>query len=105
MKLITATVVASALLACAALPARTADMKDMSGMKDMPDMKMEANKKAEKQDHKGEGTVNSVDTKAGKVNLSHGPIQTLKWPAMTMEFAVKDKQRLAKLKPGQKVTF
>jgi Cu/Ag efflux protein CusF len=105
MKQITATVVASALLVFAALPARAADMKDMSGMKDMPDMKMESGKQAAQRDHKGEGTVNSVDAKAGKVNLSHGPIQALKWPAMTMDFSVKDKQRLAKLKPGQKVTF
>jgi Cu(I)/Ag(I) efflux system protein CusF len=105
MKQITATVVTSALLAFAALSARTADMKDMSGMKDMPGMKMESGKQAPQRDHKGEGTVNSVDAKVGRVNLSHGPIQTLKWPAMTMDFAVKDKQRLAKLNPGQKVEF
>src|SRR6266404_1822195 len=105
MKHMTATAVVSALLACAASPTQAAEMKDMSGMKDMPDMKMESGKQAAQRDHKGEGTVNSVDAKSGKVNLSHGPIQTLKWPAMTMDFAVRDKQRLAKLKPGQKVEF
>jgi Cu/Ag efflux protein CusF len=29
------------------------------------------------------GKVNSVDPAAGKVNLSHEPIKTLKWPKTT----------------------
>jgi Cu/Ag efflux protein CusF len=60
---------------------------------------------AESQAYKGKGAVNSVDVKAGKVNLTHGPIAGLNWPGMTMDFAVKDKQALTKLKPGQKVEF
>ena len=60
---------------------------------------------AEGEAHKGQGTVNRVDANAGKVNLTHGPISSLKWPGMTMDFAVKDKQGLAKLKAGQKVEF
>lgn len=72
-----------ALLALAALPARA----------------------AEGPVHKGQGTVNRVDANAGKVNMTHGPIPTLKWPGMTMDFAVKDKQALGKIKPGQKVEF
>ena len=36
--------------------------------------------------HKGQGTVDSVDAKAGTVSLNHGAIASLKWPAMTMEF-------------------
>ncbi|MBI4205820.1 MAG: copper-binding protein [Betaproteobacteria bacterium] len=60
---------------------------------------------AEGEAHKGQGTVNRVDANAGKINLTHGPIPSLKWPGMTMDFAVKDKQGLAKLKAGQKVEF
>lgn len=60
---------------------------------------------AEGDAHKGQGTVNRVDINAGKVNLTHGPIPTLKWPGMTMDFVVKDKQALGKLKAGQKVEF
>ena len=41
--------------------------------------------------HKGSGTVTRVDQAAGRVTISHGPIQSLKWPAMTMAFGVKDK--------------
>lgn len=55
--------------------------------------------------HQGRGTVNSVDAKAGKVNLNHEPIQSLDWPGMTMNFEVQDKAALSKLKPGQKVAF
>ena len=55
--------------------------------------------------HTGQGTVNRVDANAGKVNMTHGPIASLKWPGMTMDFTVKDKQALAGLKTGQKVEF
>ena len=92
-------------LSLATAPAPAAEMKDMPGMKGVGDMKMDAGKPTALQAHKGQGTVNSVDAKAGKVNLTHGPIATLKWPGMTMDFAVSDKQALAKLKTGQKVAF
>lgn len=55
--------------------------------------------------HQGQGTVNRVEAAAGKVNLTHGPIPSLKWPAMTMNFTVKDKKVLTGLKPGQKIEF
>ena len=60
---------------------------------------------AESAVHAGQGTVNRVDANAGKVNLTHGPISSLKWPGMTMDFAVKDQKLLAGIKPGQKVEF
>jgi RND family efflux transporter MFP subunit len=55
--------------------------------------------------HKADGTVDSVDAKAGTLSLSHGPIATLKWPAMTMEFKSANAALLTGLKPGQAVTF
>jgi Cu(I)/Ag(I) efflux system periplasmic protein CusF len=61
--------------------------------------------KASAQSYQGLGTINSVDVKAGKINLSHGPIPSLGWKAMTMNFEVQDKALLANLKKGQKVTF
>jgi Cu(I)/Ag(I) efflux system protein CusF len=61
--------------------------------------------KAVTETHQGKGTVNSVDAKAGKINLSHGPIASLDWPGMTMDFDVQDRALLAKLKVGQKVSF
>ena len=88
-----------AFLVLAALPANAAETKSM------PEMKMDTGRSAQGQVHKGQGTVDRVDDKAGKINLTHGPIATLKWPGMTMGFAVSDKQALAGLKPGQKVEF
>jgi Cu/Ag efflux protein CusF len=44
-----------------------------------------------------------VDAKAGTVSLSHGPVASLKWPAMTMEFKVANPSLLQILKPGAKV--
>ncbi len=53
----------------------------------------------------GSGVVNSVDAAAHKVNLSHGSIKTLGWPAMTMDFPVSPDADLSGLKPGSKVNF
>ncbi len=55
--------------------------------------------------HKGQGTVDSVDAKAGTVSLNHGAISSLKWPAMTMEFKVANPSLLKDLKPGAPVSF
>lgn len=84
-----------ALLALTALPAFADDMH----------MSMPIDGKIATQDHQGKGTVNSVDAKAGKINITHEPIASLNWPRMTMDFEVQDKNLLAKLKAGQKVTF
>ncbi|MFY9314554.1 MAG: efflux RND transporter periplasmic adaptor subunit [Burkholderiales bacterium] len=53
--------------------------------------------------HKANGTVQAVDGKAGTVEIEHGPIDSLKWPAMTMEFKVKDKSMLGGVKKGQAI--
>ena len=55
--------------------------------------------------HKGEGVVDGIDAKAGTLSLNHGPIASLKWPAMTMEFKVANEGLLRGLKPGAKVQF
>ena len=105
MKRISLTIASLAWLALATLPAHAAEMKDACGMKDMPDMKMDACKAAASQAHKGQGTVNSVDAKGEKVNLTHGPIASLKWPGMTMDFQVKNKAVLKGVSPDQNVEF
>lgn len=55
--------------------------------------------------HKAEGIVDEVDSKAGTASISHGPIASLKWPAMTMEFTLANPGLLATLKPGTNVAF
>jgi len=55
--------------------------------------------------HKAEGTVDSIDAKNGTLSLNHGPVATLKWPAMTMAFKAANASLLGGLKPGQSVRF
>jgi len=48
-----------------------------------------------------EATVNSVGMH--KMNVSHGKIPTLGWPAMTMDFGVAENVDTSKLKAGDRV--
>lgn len=58
-----------------------------------------------KKSHAVNGEVVAVDKAASKVKLKHAPIPALKWPAMTMSFAVTDKSQLDGLKAGDKVNI
>jgi Cu(I)/Ag(I) efflux system membrane fusion protein len=55
--------------------------------------------------HSGRGKVTAVDPQAGRIELDHEPIASMKWPQMTMEFLVADAKALAALKPGDAVDF
>lgn len=93
------------------------DMKgmDMKGMKDM-DMKscmemMNRNSESKSmsdsgnagQVHKATGIVKSVEPQKGTVTLAHGPVESLKWPAMTMGFSVRDKALLETMSVGKNI--
>jgi len=56
------------------------------------------------QSHKATGTVNKLNPD-GTVNITHGPVASLGWPGMAMDFQVKDKVLLKGIKPGQKISF
>ncbi|MCF8167545.1 MAG: efflux RND transporter periplasmic adaptor subunit [Rhodoferax sp.] len=55
--------------------------------------------------HVAQGTVLGVDAKALSVTMSHGPVASLKWPAMTMEFQVANPALLKDLKVGAALSF
>ena len=55
--------------------------------------------------NKAVGVANSVDLQHGSINLTHGPVESLGWPGMTMDFSVKDKAMLQGIRAGQKVSF
>ena len=99
MKRIAVALASCTLLILAALPVQAAEMKDPPGMKPG------AGKVAAEQAHKGSGTVKGVDAKAGKISLAHGPIAGLNWPAMTMDFEVRDKAVLKGVTSGQNIEF
>ncbi|MBA2237511.1 MAG: copper-binding protein [Lysobacter sp.] len=50
------------------------------------------------------GTVESVDPSTNKIVIAHGPVEALKWPAMTMGFTASPEQIQA-VEAGQKITF
>lgn len=53
----------------------------------------------------GTGTVNSVDSATRKINISHGPIAMIGWPAMTMEFSVAPAVDLNSVTSGTRIKF
>jgi len=94
----------SAVLALSLVTIPLSRAQGMGGM-DMKGMDMGKDKKSESKTHKGAGTVKKVDPAGGKVTIAHGPIPTMKWPAMNMTFTVKDKALLAKFSQHKKVEF
>ena len=49
----------------------------------------------------GKVTVVNDDT----VMISHGPVEALNWPAMTMTYEVRDPALVADLQPGEEIAF
>jgi Cu(I)/Ag(I) efflux system protein CusF len=101
MQLTTTLLIAITLSASSLAYAQTDTMKDMDMMKNM-DTKS-SGKPTQGATHKAVAVVKRIDAANGKVTLSHEPIKSLNWPAMTMAFAVKDKALLQKLAVGNKV--
>lgn len=91
-------VVAVLLSAAPMVLAQSAPMKDV----DMKNMPMASDKAGT---HKGTGIVKSVDPKKETVTLAHEPVESLKWPSMTMSFKTRDAKLLEGLTPGKKVQF
>jgi Cu(I)/Ag(I) efflux system protein CusF len=54
--------------------------------------------------HVAVAVVKAVNPAKGNVTLAHEPVASLKWPAMTMGFTVKDAKLFDKLVVGSKVT-
>lgn len=52
-----------------------------------------------------EGVVKKVDKDQGKLTISHGPLENLGMPAMTMIFRVQDDAMLDRVKPGDNIRF
>jgi len=60
---------------------------------------------ASNQTHHGVGTVTTIDSKAKKIELKHGPIKSIGWMGMKMFFAVDDAELLDEVEVGDKVEF
>lgn len=57
------------------------------------------------QSHQATGVVKRIDPAKGVVSLKHGPVKSLNWPGMTMDFNVRDPKLLAGVKLDQKINF
>jgi Cu/Ag efflux protein CusF len=55
--------------------------------------------------HKLHGVVNSVNADAARVNITHDPVESLKWPKMKMNFKAHDPALLKDIKAGMTVDF
>jgi Cu/Ag efflux protein CusF len=53
----------------------------------------------------GMAVIVGIDRPARRLELEHGPIEALGWPAMTMVFDVADGVNLEGLEPGQRIRF
>jgi Cu(I)/Ag(I) efflux system protein CusF len=71
----------------------------------MPMDKASTDAAAKAPTHQATGIVKAVNPAKGTVTLAHGPVKSLKWSAMTMPFAVKDKTLFDKLVVNKEVTI
>ena len=51
------------------------------------------------------GVLNSIDSEAQTINVTHEPVESLGWPAMTMALPVTRRVDLSTVKPGDNVRF
>lgn len=54
--------------------------------------------------HQAQGTLNAINAD-GTVSITHGPIKSLGWPGMTMDFALTNSSLAAGIPPGSKISF
>lgn len=93
MKFATMITIACALFGAMAWPVHAADEH------------MHAQAMAQQASYTAKGEVVAVEKAAARVKLKHAAIAELKWPAMTMYFAVADSAQLDTLRPGDPVEF
>jgi len=51
------------------------------------------------------GKINAIDVASRTLSLTHGPIDALGWPGMTMDFVVSPSVDLSALKAGETIAF
>jgi len=94
--------IAGMLLAgCGSPSGETANSGSGGAMPGMPNMAQSTQQPA----HMAQGTVNSIDQAAGTVNISHGPVTSANWPAMSMTFKLANPSSASGIEAGQRVDF
>jgi len=60
---------------------------------------------AGKVSHTAEGKLDEVDAKTGNLTITHDPVKSLNWPAMTMEFVPVRADLFKDVKNGERIRF
>jgi Cu(I)/Ag(I) efflux system membrane fusion protein len=55
--------------------------------------------------HHAEGRIEAIDSGSGAVSIAHGPVPSLQWPGMTMQFKLANSALLGSAKRGDRVAF
>lgn len=55
--------------------------------------------------HKATGTLKAIDPAGGSVTISHGPVPSLNWPPMKMDFVLANPSLLDGIRPGTAIAF
>ena len=55
--------------------------------------------------HSAAGTLDDIDARTGMLLITHEPVESLKWPKMTMEFVPANEAIAKKFKPGAAIQF
>jgi Cu(I)/Ag(I) efflux system membrane fusion protein len=55
--------------------------------------------------HQAVGTLEAIDVKNGTVTVTHAPVASLSWPAMTMDFILANPGLVTKFKAGAPITI
>ena len=55
--------------------------------------------------HSAVGTLDDVDARTGTLLITHEPVESLKWPKMTMEFVPANESLAKNFKPGAAIRF
>ena len=83
----------------------------MSSMQEKPVREIPEKKEEKKEEKKaaeevwGMGTLNEIMDGQNKVNVTHGPIEALGWPGMTMDFLTAPNLDMSSIKKGTEIHF
>ncbi len=83
----------------------TGSVLRMSDMKSSKTTPRKAKKKEAKKEFWAQGTINEITADQKKANVTHGPIEALGWPGMTMDFMLSPALDMALVKKGEDIHF
>ena len=75
-----------------------------AALRDMGDVPAKPQAQQKTVGHQAHGVLEAINDD-GSVSITHDPIPALKWPSMTMDFALANPSLAANIKPGSAISF